>query len=96
MSLKDRIKKLEQHPGVKQERAIGLCIMSVGVEPTREQIDAFEAKIDWTKGSPQAWAWTGDKFVCTLSEYLQARGHEVENVDPEREITLCHLKGGTK
>ena len=91
MSLKERIKKLEQYPGIKQERVIGICVMSCDKpEPTQEQIAAFEAKIDWTKGSPQGWAWTGDKFVCTASEWLG-----IEDIDPERDIVFCHLKGGT-
>lgn len=95
MSLKDRIKKLELQAGVNVERKYNLLILAGEIEPTQAQIDDFLAKLDLTKGT-QTLAWTGDKFVCTATEWLIARGHDGSNFDPDREIEFCHFRRGVK
>jgi hypothetical protein len=89
MTIKGRIKKLEQSSGVEQKQ--GYLLLTSGPEPTQEQIDDFLGKV---KDSRPILAWTGERFVCTASEYLAARGYDVGDVDPEREIVFCHPREG--
>jgi hypothetical protein len=94
MSLRDRIRRLEQSHGVEPEQRIHLLTPGDKPKPTQEQIDAFAAKLDWKKYSQQILAWTGDKFVCNGSDWLIAQGCDGSNFDPEREIVFCTLKKG--
>jgi hypothetical protein len=101
MTIKGRIKKLEQHPGIEQKR--NLVILSLVNTYTPEELEAYKETIDWGNTLVRIIFWDGERFTdeggsetpadrqleIQLSDKntMELMKELIMGVDPHREVT---------
>jgi len=95
MSLRDRIKRLEQSHGVdKPHELIVLIMYNARREPTEAEIEAQKKITDWRGMDKQDVLWNGERF-SEIDDYREADNPLTEAKLAERdEKRLAEIRGG--